>query len=215
MLQERQYKREVAYKTGIGEILKGEFEPVDGSLSLISAGRTLKRVSVMATIVDKSPEEDNTPGFTIDDGTGQIRLRLFDDAGALHQKAGLGDFVLVIGRLRGFNNEKYIAPEIIKAVENLKWAEVRKLESRIAGVKNKGAVMAEKTQAAGETPEEGFVSREKVEVYRLVRELDAGPGAELAEVKARAGEGSDKTIAEMLSAGDIFEVLPGRLKVLE
>jgi len=199
MPQEKQYKREVAGKTSISRVLEA------------GEGLLAGRVNILATVVDKE-SEGQYPRMVVDDGTGQLRLRFFDNAQQLFEKASIGDFILLIGKPRRYAQETYIAPEIIKVVNDVKWAEVRKLELRTAKPE------AEKEKAEdirSETNDADIVSKDKLELYRIIKELDSGRGADVGEVAAKFGGNSDSLIREMIKNGDIFEVLPGRLKVLE
>ena len=66
-----------------------------------------------------------------------------------------------------------------------------------------------------EKPEEKAGPTLPEKVYALIKELDAGSGADFEGVVAKAGENSEKIIKSLLMEGEIFEVSPGKLKVLE
>jgi hypothetical protein len=54
------------------------------------------------------------------------------------------------------------------------------------------------------------------QVLGAIRSLDEGPGADTEQVIGHVGaRNAEKTIQFLLQNGDIFEVSPGRLKVLE
>ncbi len=195
MLQEKHFKRECARKTSIS----GIYGPVEGEAAT--------RASILATIVGKN-EDATYKSMLVDDGTGQIQLRFFNDGAGLFEKPQIGDFTLIIGKARSYMNESYIAPEIIRKLDNPKWAEVRRLELQVTHPPKPEAA------AKGQSEEtlNDVVSREKVGIYRLVKELDSGRGADMADVTAKAAIGNAETlIKEMLKAGDLFEVLPGKL----
>lgn len=216
MLQEKPYRREVALKVSISGILGGDFVDAEDSTTELSAnGLQVKRANILATIVDKAESGEAYKSMIADDGTGQIKLRLFDDAQQLFGKAEVGDFALIIGKLRAYGTERYIAPELIKALKDVRWAEVRKLElktrqARAAEV-NENRTNDEKPQSANSD----VVSKAKVEAYQAVKELDKGRGADVTEVVAKCGSNAEGLVKDMLKAGDLFEVSPGRLKVLE
>ncbi|MBI2143351.1 hypothetical protein HYU20_03345 [Candidatus Woesearchaeota archaeon] len=215
MLQERQYRREVAQKTSVAEILEGGFvETEDGSTVLNVKGRQIKRANILTTIVDKASAGGAYKSMVADDGTGQIRLRFFDSESQLYEKPEVGDFVLVIGRPRHYGEEKYIAPELVKPLRDVKWAEVRKLELKLAMKKHRAAAIKdEKNRNEGV---KDAIGRDKVEVYKIIKELDTGRGADATEVVMKCeGGNADSLIKEMIRAGDLFEVSPGKLKVLE
>ncbi|MBI2143533.1 hypothetical protein HYU17_00085 [Candidatus Woesearchaeota archaeon] len=229
MLQENQFRREVAHKTSAAEILNAAFQQDDtGSMALNLDGRLAKRVNLLATVISKSEDEGQArKSMIVDDGTARLRLRFFDDNG-LFRMAEVGGFATIIGRPRSYDGEAYIAPEIIKPNNNIKWAEVRRLELELARRTkqhagqpsvSKEAMAAPAAGSAGKAASENSedaVSGEKVELYSLIKRLDTGRGADIGEVAARSGmKDANRILDEMMKKGDVFEVLPGRLKVLE
>ncbi len=233
MLQEKQFKREVAQKASINEILRGAFEQAENGTTVLNTGnRQIKRVNILATVVAKSdsPEGEGWKDAVVDDGTGQIRLRFFDNETVLTvlKKLAVGDFAAIIGRPRHYGGETYIVPEVLKPVNNAKWADARRLELLMqANAQNNAGneKTVVKAAAAGKNMEDlqdrhldgqDYVSKEKVEIYRIIKSLDSGRGADTAEVISKAGSrDAERLIREMLKLGDLFEALPGRLKVLE
>ena len=216
MLQEKQFKREAAKKFSAGEILKGEFiETREGAIAMSIAGMPVRRVNMLAVVVDKDSSQ-SYKSLVVDDGTAQIRLRLFDTDAPLFEKLEVGDFAIIIGKPRLYGSEVYITPEILKPLNNMKWAEARKLEL----VLQRGRTVASKANngeaAAAEEELTDAVGKDKLQVYKIVKELDTGRGADLSEVAIKSGLGNaELVIRDMLKNGDLFEVLPGRLKVLE
>ena len=99
MLQEKQYRREAAQKTSVAEILEGGFvETEDGAAALSVNGRQIKRVNILATIVDKADTGSTYKSMVADDGTGQIQLRLFDSESQLFERPEVGDFMMILGK---------------------------------------------------------------------------------------------------------------------
>ena len=217
MLQENQYRREVAQKFSAGEVLKGEFaETGDGALAMSIGGRPVRRVNMLAVVVDKdSAESQSYKSLVVDDGTAQIRIRFFDTDAPLFEKLEVGDFAIIVGKPRRYGSEVYITPEILKPLNNVKWAEVRKLELALRQGQTAPSKIAGEVAAVEEELSDA-VGKDKLQVYKIVKELDAGRGADLSEVALKSGLGNaESVIREMLKNGDLFEVLPGRLKVLE
>ena len=128
-------KRETAYKLRIGDILRGstifeESETVNKRLKFVELGdKKILRVNIIANVIDKyeSSGETRFSSLTIDDGSGQIRTRLFGDEMKKTENISQGDTILVIGLLRSYNQELYIMPEIVKT-KDLKYLLIRKLE---------------------------------------------------------------------------------------
>ena len=116
-------KRQVAYKIRVSDILNGNLEKEEFSGNIRLSNTNVSRVNIIATVIYKS-EEFNYSSTVVDDGTGKIQLRSFEN-NSYFSKADVGDAVLVIGKIRDFNGEKYIMPEIFKKIEDSKWADVR------------------------------------------------------------------------------------------
>ena len=145
-MPEQQFKRNIAYKYRIGDLLIGK--PIFDAerFSFLDLGdKKIVRVNIVGNIVDKyeSEGEKKYIFFTLDDGSGQIKLKSFGDDVAKFKEVQPGDTVVVIGVLRNFNNETYVSPEIIKE-QDPKYLLVRKLEIEKDRAKNSPPV--EKTQ---------------------------------------------------------------------
>ena len=63
-------------------------------------------------------------------------------------------------------------------------------------------------QGADDTPAEV--------VFKLIKKLDSGDGVDIEEViKSSSYNNAEELIQKLMQAGDVFEVKPGRIKVLE
>src|SRR3989344_5010243 len=121
-------KRQVACKVWISDILNSNFMKDETSAGYIKINEvTVSRVSLIATVVYKADQEQNLGGVMIDDGTGKILLKSFENFPAF-AKVDIGDMVLVVGRIREFSGDKYVMPEIVKKLNDNSWMSVRKLE---------------------------------------------------------------------------------------
>src|SRR3989338_1142145 len=113
------FQRSVTVKATIKEIVQGSVQQDDAG--------TFSRVNIMATVLQKEAI-GNMSVFLIDDGTGTILARFFE----LHpnlEKINIGESVLIIGKVRAYNQEKYLSPEIMKKISPA-WLKVRKAENR-------------------------------------------------------------------------------------
>ncbi|MEM5872572.1 MAG: OB-fold nucleic acid binding domain-containing protein [Candidatus Aenigmatarchaeota archaeon] len=113
-------KRLTAKKASIGEIVNGKFIKKSGfesSYVLTSLGRKLSRVRVLGLIVDKFISADEKYAtITLDDSTETIRCKAFINT-KIFDGFGSGDLVDVFGKLKEYNEEIYIMPEIVVKVE--------------------------------------------------------------------------------------------------
>ncbi len=196
-------KRQVAYKLRVSDILSASFLKDEASAGYIKINDVnVSRVNIIGTVVYKSGQ-DNNASVIIDDGSGKVLLRTFENF-YLFSNVDVGDVVIAVGRVREFNNEKYIMPELLKKT-GVDWFNVRKLELE----KNKTDV-AEKEKNLADSADM------KAELYLLIKNLDAGDGVSVDDVLSNSKlENAEDMINKLLENGDVFEIRPGRLKVLE
>ena len=201
-------KRQIAYKARVSDILNCSFSKDELSAGYIKLnGLNVSRVNVIANIVYKSGDDQNYNSALIDDGTGKILLRTFENTN-LFAKADVGDVVLVIGKIREYNNERYILPEIVRKLEKFEWMNLRKIEL-------KDNVIEQAKEPVNEAVEESAKNIGE-EIYLLIKKLDDGDGAAIEDViKESNNPDAEKIISRLLENGDVFEIKPGKLKVLE
>ena len=198
---DQKFQRQVAYKVLISEILNAA--AIDGQFSI--ANEKVSRVNIIALSVYKP--EDNKLNMIVDDGTGKINLRSFEYPD-FFLGIEAGDPVIVVGRIRDFNNERYIMPEIVKKLEDYGWVNFRKVEL-------KGRILVP-SKAHNEVVETKTTSNPKDEIYSIIRILDIGDGVPTEDViKKSKNPDAENIINSLLGNGDVFEIRPGRLKVLE
>ena len=201
-------KRQTAYKIRIKEILGSRYVKTEGFAPnyLEINAQEISRINIIGVVVQKS-ELDNYKTLIIDDGTGKISARVFEN-NTLLDIIDVGNIVLIIGRPREFSSEKYLLIETIKEI-NHAWAEVRKLELEKNGGKSNSL------------PDNNSIGEEAVDldptskIVKLIKELDKGNGVPIEEISSKNIKDIDKTLNMLLKKGDLFEIKPGKLKVLE
>lgn len=207
-MAEQQFKRNIAYKFRIGDLLIGK--PIlDGErFSFLELGdKKIVRVNILGNIVDKfeSGDERKYLFLTIDDGSGQIRLKTFGDDSDKFKEMHQGQTVLVIGVLRHWNDETYISPEIIKESDP-KYLLIRKLET-------------EKDKAMNAQPvEKEQIIAIKDKILDLIKNSEENEGIETDELITMLNNFSpaiiQQEIQKLLEEGIIFEPRPGRIRYL-
>ena len=202
--------RYISYKVFISNILNANFVKDDISAGYIKLNEiNVSRVNIIATIVYKY-EDLSYASAVIDDGTGKISLRSFENKNAFSM-VDIGDVILAIGKIREFNGEKYILPEILKKINNAEWINVRKLE-----LKNMGILIEDTIQNKNNDSASDNLAGTSEEIYSLIKKLDCGEGISTDEViKVSNNAEAESIINKLLEHGDIFEIKPGKLKVLE
>ncbi len=219
-----QISRQTAYLVGIDEIHPSQYTKSEGEWDpnfLTIRGLKVSRVNIIGVVISVS-EDKNT--FSVDDGTGNISVRIFD-SNSLQVSLEIGDIILIIGRPREFNEEKYIVPEIVKHIQDEIWLEIRKkqLEKLRKEIPPQQERIVEpikeapKTEAVVEKEEtvvEEETTTEADKVFSLIKKLDSGEGVEIEEIIKQHPE-AEKIVNSLLQEGEIFEVKPGKVKVLE
>ena len=119
--------RLTAYRVWLSDLKERQIEKAEGQTDFISVGeKQVSRVNIIASVVDKYLAE-NYGSLTLDDGSAQLRLKAFGDFLSRIKDIESGDIILTIARIREYNNEIYMFPEIVKKV-TAKHALLRRLE---------------------------------------------------------------------------------------
>lgn len=226
------YVRHVAVKVCINHIIQGNFVENKESSSYLetTTGEKLFRVNLMAAILGKE-KTGSVTSLMLDDGSDQISLRFFEENEKINS-LNIGNLVLVIGRVRVYNQEKYLSAEIVKIIGPL-WLPVRKKEIELSPKKISTEIVQEKievdktinenkeidvnekiNQIKTETIiEDSLLPTEKI--IKTIKELDPGSGVLIEEIIEKIPiEEIEQVIEKMLKEGIIFQIQPGRIKVL-
>jgi len=222
----KKFERWPAHIMKIGDIKDGKYVKVEEEFSpdhIVFRGKKISRADVIAIIVSKK-EDERFNEIVIDDGTGTIIVRDFDNKQGLPEK-NIGEIVRVIAKPRVFNDEIYLALEIIKQLKNNKWLELRKMELEKAWGKTEETQPkeVETEQKVSEAKEEVIVEEVKEDssentiekLLRIIKETDKGDGADIEDVIVKANiQNGETMITNLIKEGEIFEIRPGRVKVL-
>ena len=209
-MPDEQFKRHTAFKLRIGDALLGK--PIlDGErFSFMELGnKKIIRVNIIGNIVDKysSEGEKKYTFLTLDDGSGQIKVKGFGDDDEKLKETLQGQTILTIGVLRFFNNEIYISPEIIKNLPS-DYLLVRKLE-----------LEKEKEKSFSLVNKETIIAL-KDSLLKLIKSSEEKGGIEVEEIIMKPDMNSaspqmiNQEIQKLLEEGIIFEPRPGKLRYL-
>lgn len=209
-------ERLTAIKCAIGELLNGNYKVKEGSLpSFVETVRgNVSRVNVIAAVVGKpSPSS-----LHIDDGSGTIETRSFDTE-ELFGNVLVGDILLLIGRPREYQGKRYLVAEIAKRLGTPTWLKLRKAElGEIAQPPKekvpipKKEVLEERTEKKPDTP----LINQTDAILALIKKLDDGSGVPIETViEESENVEAESILTTLMAEGEIFEIRPGRVKVLE
>jgi len=208
LLQESQqkigsdFKRAVAVKMRIIDLNRGKW---DGKFLETRLGEQVSRARLMATVVAKFISEDGRfSTLTLDDSTDTMRAKTWDNI-KLFEPVKIGDIMDFIGKVREYNGEIYIVPEIIRKIKDPNLELLRKLEL----IKRYGPVDLE-------NKEKGDIEIKldiKKQVLKLIDESKDGISYSeiLEKLKAPQAE-IEYVINDLLSGGICWEPSPGVIK---
>ncbi|MFZ1970628.1 MAG: OB-fold nucleic acid binding domain-containing protein [Candidatus Nanoarchaeia archaeon] len=204
---QQDFKRNIAYKLRIGDLLVGKpIMEADKFMFLELGDKRIVRVNVIGNVIEKydSTGEKKYSFLTIDDGSGQIKLKAFGDDIDRLENLSQGQTLVVIGVLRNFNNEVYISPEIVR-LQDPKYLLVRKIELeklapilKIQNLGEQGAIRDKILEDIKKSEEEGGIYVDKIIMAH--RETSA--------------EIINQEIQKFLEEGIIFEPRPGKVRYL-
>lgn len=216
-------KRQIACKAKISDLINGEYVKEEGwtpNYIVTKQGKHISRINLIGTVISKTEEGQDYQSLIIDDGSGSISLRAFEKNEAINN-TGVGDVIVIIGRPREYGSEKYIVPEIIKKIDNKKWINVRKVELEIEDLKTaelparEEKVIVENISDDSEERSKGVTNNHKI-VYETVKKLDSGQGVDIDDIIKKTGiKDTEEIIKKFLREGEMFEISPGKIKILE
>ncbi|MAG47769.1 hypothetical protein CL617_04125 [archaeon] len=239
---ENNFRRQTAHKLWISNILSSIFKKNEETKqSYIEFENTqISRVNLVATVVDQFENNEQTYiSVTIDDSSAQIRIKSWNEETSLLNNLKNGDTIFLIGKIREYNEERYLIPEFVKTVDILKEIS-RKLELKNQ-IKFEPTMEINKpqeqeikipTQDTEQNPTQNIteevkpsqVQEEKIQespepikrkIITSIEKLDQEDGAPIIEVinESQVEESeANKVIEELMKEGEIYQISQGKLK---
>jgi len=222
-----------------GKYFSGDKETMRAGYILTSMGDNVTRINLIGAVTEKfESEKGNFAGITIDDESGAIGVRVFNEEIAKIADVEIGDHLIVIGKVRNYNGENYISPEVVRKIEDSNLENLRRIEilkylidkkKMVDEIKNLRDEMSEDelkeymNEKYGIDQETLFAILEsrkdevdyKPKVLELIGKLDNGEGvlvAKIFESLSLKDELVESVITELLSAGLLYEPVVGKLK---
>ncbi|MBU2639753.1 MAG: hypothetical protein KKG75_03545 [Nanoarchaeota archaeon] len=219
MAEQQMQPRQVAYKIRIGDLLKGEYVEQEGwQPNFIKVGdKQVSRANIIASVIDKQIGE-TLSSITLDDGSGDIQVRAFNEESIKLNDIEIGDIVIAIGRPRKYGNRFFISYEIVKKLDSL-WAKVRQNELGKTNFQMPSPEIIEVVGVKEEKVREGkeeFYKNKKI-ILDLIRNIDDGNGANIDDIITNSKidqKKAEEMIQELIKAGEVYENIAGRVKLL-
>ncbi|TET10812.1 MAG: hypothetical protein E3J86_04370 [Candidatus Thorarchaeota archaeon] len=127
-------ERMTAVRASISDITNGNFGDDTGPHVVSPYGVELRRVVVVGFVVSKFYREGDESGkkkfesVTLDDGTDTIQVKVWDDDAAVLERVKENILALVIGKVRKYEDETYIIPEIVRELTDPNYMSLHLME---------------------------------------------------------------------------------------
>lgn len=184
-------KRLTAKRALAEDLVSGSYFTREGFQSnylITPRGQQVSRVKVIGTVVTKFVNDDESYAFiVIDDGTETIRAKFFQELEDF-KEVEEGDLVMVIGKLREYEDEIYINPEIVKQVgdPNLITLNLSEIASELKHLQEDRERLEELKEESPEEYEE-----------KLAEEIGEERARSLLKAEAPGGGGGEEKEEEM------------------
>jgi RPA family protein len=241
---ESKYKRSTAHHVTLKQIAISKYvvEKEDKPNFIEINNLQIHRINIIAIITGKEKIGTIT-NMLLDDSTASIPLKIFEENQYI-EKLDIGDCVMVIGKIRIYNEKKYISSEIIKKT-NPMWLKLRnskiknnqeskineKINEKETTPINKNQKLEKTTTTKKETIKEGIIEdKNKInqdeeiineslmpeqKMLEIIKEIDNGKGANIEEVLEKSNiTNANNLLKKMLESGVVFQNQPGKVKLL-
>lgn len=216
-------KRQTAYAFWVADIKSAQIDSSQQYPSFSIRDKNTVRINLIAIITAKYISDNGSyAALEVDDGTGIIQVKSWNEDTILINKHEIGNIVLIIGKL-GLNNSKdvYVRPEIIRQVE-VPWLLSRKKElGQKYGAPNiieqpvKAAEMEEIIHVVEEIVPAVSKSAVRAKVLEVLNgNSDGLDENRIAEMSSYGKNDVLKAINELVREGEIYYARPGILKGL-
>ncbi|MEK6907528.1 MAG: OB-fold nucleic acid binding domain-containing protein [Nanoarchaeota archaeon] len=208
-----QINRLVAYKLWLSYLNENNFVARTGEFEsnyVTLNDKQVSRINIIANVVNKYENEDKTyKAITVDDSSSQIRLKTWREDTKILDNINPGDIVLVIGKVKKYNDEIYVLPEIVKKV-NANEELLRKLELIKEYGIPKEKLNLDEPETKIEYEEINFSSNDlRNKLLSLIEKYEENLGVTLEEIKLQLRykiEEINKILEELLKEGEIYQV---------
>ena len=200
---------------------QAEFSPAYVQLH----NKKISRINIIANITQTYRNEASTyAALTLDDSSAQIRVKAWNEDIKKLGSIQPGDCILVIGKIREYNNEIYLTPEIIRK-QHPDWFlarqyELLQLHGKPPTVKEDLADIDLAAQPAIQATEEKIQQPQseskRQQLMLAISTLDQELGASITEVILASSlpeSEAQAILKELLQEGEIFKLTADRVKI--
>ena len=120
-------ERMTAVRASVADIIHGTYSEEDGHHVVSPQGVELRRVVLVGFIVKQYIGQGSFASITIDDGTETIRAKAWGETQSLEQ-AEPNTLAMIVGKVREYEGEVYIVPEIVHPLDDANYITLHQLE---------------------------------------------------------------------------------------
>ncbi len=222
-------ERMTAVRASISDITNGSFSNENGPHVVSPFGVELRRVVIVGFVVNKFYREGDESGkkrfesITMDDGTDTIGVKVWGEEDAdLLEGVKESILALVVGRVREYNDEVYLMPEVVRELTDPNYMSLHLLERYKAILNRSGISSADTLEQQQElltkTSTPSVSGKLANDIIAYVR-LEAGPkGIPLKDIVAyfeKKGQDSEKVqtkVFNLVAEGALNEVSIGQFR---
>lgn len=219
------YDRQTAFNVDAKEITTGAYHKGEGwepNYITTSFGLKVNRAMVAGIVIETGEKT-----ITIDDSTDTIKVQSFEEFPAF-DNIKPKDTVLIIGKVREYGADKYIAPEICSKIrlDDVKYFNENK--EKLKKIYSEGKIEQKTIEAEFSNGQDVVkeIVEEKMEstnnnnyiekVLTYIEDEDQGSGVEKVKILDKFPiEDIGDVIDTLILEGDIFEIKPSVFKVLK
>jgi RPA family protein len=136
-------ERLVAIRASVADIINGTYSEDDGPKIVSPFGVELRRVVIIGVVINHYSGQSSFASVTIDDGTETIRAKAWGAESVALEKVAPNTLVMIVGKVRQYDNEVYIVPEIVRELTDSNYMTLHKLERLKAMLTRSGISTAE------------------------------------------------------------------------
>lgn len=211
-----------ASRLWLQQLWSGQFVDASADVAsyLLVGQQQVSRVNVIASVVEVFTHvEKKFSSLTLDDGSSTIRVKVFGHDMKLFENIKLGDVVNVVGRVRKFNEELFIAPEVVARVMNPNVELLRKVElittvgkfDRSLPLRDLYQEIKEPVMAEHLSVDNSLSARQKVLAF--IERVEEASVADVIQAAGNVEEGKS-LVKELLKEGEIYQSKPGYVRVV-
>jgi RPA family protein len=120
-------ERMTAVRAAVTDIVNGTFGDDNGPHVVSPYGVELRRVALVGLIVDQYSKEGYA-SITIDDGTETIMAKAWGGEASSLEKVQTNILALIIGKVKEYEGEIFVAPEIVRELDDPNYLTVHRME---------------------------------------------------------------------------------------